>query len=70
MTDLLYAFEIAKNFPSGVGGFFGSVIGGIITAFYLRKMLINYLERTVKLEKVVEEHGEDIKLIKAHIGLK
>lgn len=28
MIELTTAFEIAKNFPSGIGGFFGSIVGG------------------------------------------
>lgn len=70
MIELTAAYELAKTFPQGIGGFFGSIAGGVITALYLRKMLINYLERTLKLEKRVDSHEKAIKEIKAHLGLK
>lgn len=69
MLEVTTAFEIAKNFPSGIGGFFGAIIGGLVTAYYLRKMLLGYLERTLNLEKKVEEHGVAIELIKDHLGI-
>lgn len=70
MIELTTAFEIAKNFPSGIGGFFGSIVGGIITAFYLRKMLLQYLERTVKNEERIKNVEDELIIIKAHVGLK
>ena len=70
MIELTTAFEIAKNFPSGIGGFFGSIVGGIITAFYLRKMLLQYLERTLKNEKDIQELKNEIVIIKARVGIK
>lgn len=70
MTELATAFEIARNFPSGIGGFFGSIIGGLITAFYLRNMLINYLERTVKNEQDIKEIKNELIIMKARVGIK
>ena len=70
MLEIAAAYELAKSFPQGIGGFFGSIVGGLITAWYLRKMLMSYLDRTFKLEKRVDKHEKEIKKIKAHLGLK
>lgn len=69
MIELTTAYELAKNFPSGVGGFFGSIVGGVITAVYLRRMLVQYLEKTLKIEKQVDKHENEILKIKAHLGI-
>lgn len=76
MIELTTAFELAKNFPSGIGGFFGSIVGGVITAIYLRNMLVKYLEKTLKIEKQVDvhekqinKHDNEILKIKAHLGI-
>jgi hypothetical protein len=77
MTEIMIAYETAKNFPSGIGGFFGSILGGIFTAWYLRKVLLQYLQRTLaneqeiqKLKDRADEQDQTIILIKSHVGMK